>query len=378
MSKTHTTHPSDMTPHTGNLQLHLPAESNCRTRRSRTYGWLRPVFLAGLMLAGWILWSKWDAARVLCDVALSSAGSVAVAQPGRSARASFDLSNATIPQNKILPGGPPKDRIPALSNPKFIAASRAGFLKPNDRVIGVVLGDEARAYPLKILDYHEVVNDRVGDVPLAVTYCPLCDSAAVFDRRSPNGEREFGVSGLLYNSNVLLFNRGKNGSESLWSQMMATAVAGPSVGMPLKSIPLELTTWSNWSTRYVNTKVLATETGHHRNYSRSPYSPYFASPELMFPATPQDRRLPLKARVLGVSTDTEHRAYPVAVFKTVGQDRQIDQELGGHHFRLSYNADSKSLRIVRAGDGLKWMYSYWFAWYAFHPDTDVFDLSGTP
>jgi hypothetical protein len=166
--------------------------------------------------------------------------------------------------------------------------------------VGVVFGKTAKAYPLKILDYHEAVNDRGGDVPFAVTYCPLCDSAAVFDRRTNDGVIEFGISGLLYNSNVLLYDRRKDGKQSLWSQMMTNSVAGPRVGKSLQTLPLELTTWADWSARHPKTEVLSTETGHHRDYSRSPYASYFGDDRLMFPVKPLDKRLPLKSRVLGV------------------------------------------------------------------------------
>ena len=132
----------------------------------------------------------------------------------------FDVSNATIPVDQILPGGPGKDGIRALTDPGFDDADAAGWLKADDRVIGVTMGNESRAYPLRILDQHEIVNDVVADSPIAVTYCPLCDSALVFDRRVGDETLELGVSGLLYNSNVLMFDRRpKDAKESLWSQM---------------------------------------------------------------------------------------------------------------------------------------------------------------
>ncbi|MGZ0169299.1 MAG: DUF3179 domain-containing (seleno)protein [Planctomycetales bacterium] len=123
----------------------------------------------------------------------------------RSAPLQFDLSNAEISIEQILPVGPPKDGIPALTNPQFENAASVGWLAADDRVIGMAIGDEARAYPLMILDQHEIVNDVFGTIPVAITYCPLCDSAVVFDRRVDGEILELGVSGLLYNSNVLMF-----------------------------------------------------------------------------------------------------------------------------------------------------------------------------
>ena len=152
-----------------------------------------------------------------------------------------DVSDAIIPKEKILSGGPPKDGIASVTNPEFISAGEAGYLKASEQVAGVVFQGEARAYPLKILTRHEAVNDRIGDVAFAVTYCPLCDSTAVFDRRTELGELNFGISGLLYNSNVLFYSRSKN--ESVWSQMLGKGIAGPGANQPLEYLSVEVTTW---------------------------------------------------------------------------------------------------------------------------------------
>jgi len=284
-------------------------------------------------------------------------------------RNGFDLSQATIPTDEIHAGGPPKDGIPALTNPKMIAAIDASYLAGNDRVIGVTLHGEARAYPLKIMNYHEIVNDSVGGQPVAITYCPLCDSAVVVDRREGNSIREFGVSGLLYNSNVLMFDRGAK-VESLWSQIMTEGVSGPAARQGLKTMPLDLTTWNDWRTRYPETKVVSIDTGHRWDYQRSPYASYFANPrDLMFPVDKIDARLPTKARVLGVWTEDAARAFPLTAFDE--NNATLEDELNGRHFSLVYNPTAKSLRIEHADDGVQWVYSLWFAWYAFHPDTDV-------
>lgn len=284
---------------------------------------------------------------------------------------SFDLRNPTIPLNDVKAGGPPKDGIPALSNPKFLPADDARYLKATDRVIGVTFGKESRAYPVKILDQHEIVNDRIGDTLLAVTYCPLCDSVAIFDRRTELGDREFGVSGLLYNSNVLMYDRGGD-VESLWSQMGAQGVTGPAAGKPLKSLPFELTTWESWRSRYPATQVMSSETGHRRDYDRSLYERYFATSALMFPVKPQSRQLPAKARVLGIWTGKSARAYPVAAFGKESQ--RVKDTLDGQQVEIEYDADSQTLRVLTTGDSIQWTYSFWFAWYAFRPNTDVYKL----
>lgn len=297
-------------------------------------------------------------------------------QPRRSA-AAFDLSRTTIPQDEIRAGGPPKDGIPSLTNPKLIPGISAKFLRAGDRIVGVVVDGESRAYPLRILDYHEAVNDRIGKTPFAVTYCPLCDSAAVFDRRRGDSTIEFGISGLLHNSNVLLYDRGAPGKESLWSQIAGKAVSEPRVDSELKSLPFEVTTWAEWLARHPETKVLSPDTGHDRDYQRSPYASYFASPELMFPVKPLDRRLPLKTPVLGVTgRKRTHRAYPVTAFsKSELQNQRLNQELDGLKFTVVYNPNAKSIRIENPDDSLQWMYAFWFAWAAFHPETELFESS---
>ena len=167
------------------------------------------LLLAFLGLA----FAVWRSQAVREELALSP--QAATMQPRRHG-AAFDLGRTSIPRDEIHAGGPQKDGIPSLTNPKLIPAKSAGFLRPADRVIGVFVEGESRAYPLPILDYHEAVNDEIGKTAFAVTYCPLCDSSAVFDRRRGDSTVEFGISGLLYNSNVLLYDRGVVGKESLW------------------------------------------------------------------------------------------------------------------------------------------------------------------
>lgn len=284
-------------------------------------------------------------------------------------RSSFDLSGAVIPRNEIRSGGPPKDGIPAISDPQVLRSQDAAYLNDADRVAGVWLGEEARAYPLKILNYHEIVNDKLGGVPIAVTYCPLCDSVAVFDRRVGNRTIELGVSGLLYNSNVLMYDRGGR-PESLWSQVAAQGVSGPGARTALKALPVELTTWQDWQSRHANTTVLSDRTGHARNYQVNPYRRYFAGRGLMFPAQPMNQRLPAKSPVLGVWSDGKARAYPLSAFGKASTS--LEQELDGRQFKLLYDHDNRSLRVAESDEGLQWMYSFWFAWYAFRPHTEVF------
>ena len=288
---------------------------------------------------------------------------------GESGSSPFDLSQSVISTERIRSGGPGKDGIPAISDPKLIASVKADYLRKNDRVIGVALGEEVRAYPLRILNYHEIVNDRIGDTALAVTYCPLCDSAAVFDRKTPLGEREFGVSGLLYNSNVLLYDR-TEGDESLWSQALVRGISGPGANVPLRGVPLELTTWEDWLNRYPSTKVLSPDTGYPRSYEQSPYGDYMESERLMFPVDPKSDRLPTKERVLAVWHNQVSKVYPVSEFSS--EHPRVEDSLDGKHYIIDYNPVSNTLRVEQAEDGVQWMYSFWFAWHAMHPESEVY------
>lgn len=274
------------------------------------------------------------------------------------------LERLILPREDIVSGGVPQDGIPAITDPPMTHASESRFLQPSDRVAGVVIEGDARAYPLKVLTRHEIVNDQVGGTPVAVTYCPLCDSVALFDRRTDEGVLEFGVSGLLFNSNVLMYDRGA-GRGGLWSQLMAQGVSGPGSGTQLKPLPVELTTWRDWVERYPDTKILHVEPQQQRDYRRDPYGRYHASRNLMFPVKPLSRRLPLKERVLGIWTDAAARAYPLSALERLKSP--LTDELDGRKFTIVFNPQAGSARVSEADDGVHWMYSYWFGWYAFHP-----------
>ena len=281
----------------------------------------------------------------------------------------FDLSSLAIPAEEILHGGPAKDGIPALTGPATIPAADADYLSDEHRIIGVSFGGEARAYPLNILTRHEIVNDKVGTQAVAVTYCPLCDSAAAFDRRTALGLREFGVSGLLYNSNVLMYDRAEE-VESLWSQVLAEGISGPGKGTPLSALPLELTTWGKWKARYPATTVLSTKTGHTRDYHLDPYAGYFESRRLMFPVNQLDDRLPPKQRVLGVWSGDSYHAYPESAFNI--DHNRLESLIDGKRLVIEFDAATQTMRVSEADEGIQWMYSFWFAWYAMHPDTELY------
>ena len=280
----------------------------------------------------------------------------------------FDLSRHSIPVREILSGGPPKDGIPAILNPQFLQADRVTFMREDALVIGVVLNGDAKAYPIRILNWHEVVNDTIADQPVAITWCPLTQSAIAFDRRAGGHVKTFGVSGRLYNSNVLIYDRE---SESLWSQLEEAAVTGRLTGTALRPVQSQLVTWGTWRSLHPGTHVLSTVTGHRRNYQRDPYGRYLRDREPMFPVNHQDSRLPAKTKVLGIELNGIAKAYPLA--RPKGVARPLIDTLGGQTIQVHRGADGASAFATDAeGHLLHGTVLYWFAWVAFHPQTLVY------
>jgi hypothetical protein len=282
----------------------------------------------------------------------------------------FILDDALIPLKEIRSGGPGRDGIPSLDNPVFVMADKASFLRPNDRILGVDLNGVERAYPIRILNYHEIVNDTLGGQPIVITYCPLCGSGMAFDS-SINGKRlEFGVSGLLYNSDVLLYDRQ---SGSLWSQIMSTAVTGNMKGTRLDPIRVSHTTWRDWQTRHPDTEVLSTRTGFRRNYKVDPYPNYGRNGQLYFPVAVENRRYPRKSIIMGLEIDGRFKAYPFnELKKNSSQFTQFTDEFQGEQIEVYYDDQNQTARILDAhGNELPTLIAFWFAWYAFHPDTEI-------
>ena len=280
----------------------------------------------------------------------------------------FDLSNSLIPLSEIHRGGPPRDGIPALTDPEFILAEDAHGLNGDDRVLGVHRNGVAKAYPLGIMNYHEVVNDLFGHEPIAVTYCPLCSTGIAFRAGEPDGSRRlFGVSGLLYNSDVLLYDQQ---TESLWSQIAAQAITGPRRGETLETIPAANTTWGAWRAEHPGSLVLSRNTQHARNYDRDPYAAYAEDEALMFPVRFRVHGKHPKALVLGVRMGEVARAYPLSAFPEMGRYR-VEDELGGNAITLHIDAEAQTGRVFDACDEeLTSLIAYWFAWFTFHPETE--------
>lgn len=299
----------------------------------------------------------------------SGARPTLAALPARSDYNGFDLSNASIPAKAILRGGPPRDGIPAIEQPKFVHAGQAK-LDGADRVLGVAFGGKARAYPVRILNWHEVVNDRLGDRRIVVTYCPLCGTGMAFDAPASARGKPFGVSGLLYNSDVLLYDRA---TESLWSQIAQTAISGTLKGTRLESIALTHTTWADWRRRHPATEVLSTDTGFERDYGRDPYAGYDKLQRLMFEVEHRDDRFPLKEWVLGIQVGGTAKAYPFSVLsRAVDAKGELRDTVGGKRLRVRYDrAHGTAEAFDAGGQPLPAVMAFWFAWVAFHPGTEV-------
>ena len=281
----------------------------------------------------------------------------------------FDLQNTTIPLAQIKDGGPPRDGIPSIDQPKFLKAQDAGYA-PETRVLGVQVNGVAKAYPILIMNYHEIVNDEFSGQPVVVTYCPLCGSGIAFDAMVAGEPRTFGVSGLLYNSDVLLYDRE---SETLWSQIKMEAVAGPLVGEELAMVPTSNTTWQDWRKRNPNTLVLSQETGFGRNYERNPYPGYEKSRDLYFEVENKDSRFHPKETVIGIEINGEFKAYPFSELAKANKIK-IEDQFQGEQLVVHFDKQNQSARVEnQKGEELPALSTFWFAWYAFHPETAVFD-----
>jgi hypothetical protein len=264
-----------------------------------------------------------------------------------------DLSlreNLKIRLEEITWGGVRVDGIPSLDHPKRIKASEADYLKSDDLVFGVSINGDARAYPLRIMGWHEMFNEVIGGVPVALAYCTLCGSGILFETLVPPREKPliFGSSGFLYRSNKLMFDRE---TDSLWNQFTGKPVSGPlkDSGIELKIRPVVITTWKDWSDRHPDTTVLSLDTGHRRDYgSGVVYKAYFDSPDLMFPAiVANEKQVQRKDYVFGVRTAGGAKAWPLAAFDG---GKVINDTVGLKNVVLVGDAAGRTVRTYERGD----------------------------
>jgi hypothetical protein len=280
----------------------------------------------------------------------------------------FNVANALIPIDEIHSGGPPRDGIPAIDRPRFVSAGAASFLRASDRVLGITRNGVSKAYPVAILNWHEIVNDRIADEPVTVTYCPLCGTGIATLATTDDQVLDFGVSGLLYNSDMLLYDRQ---TQSLWSQIRRQAISGPMQGTILQPVPVMHTQWADWKQRYPTTRVLSTETGYRRDYTKSPYQGYEKTDDLFFPVQARDDRYHPKESVLGIEIAGRFKAYPFVELEKSGGD--VHDTFAGHTIVVKYDKQYRTAVATEGQDNaLPGVIAFWFAWYAFHPDTEVY------
>ncbi len=317
-----------------------------------------------------------------------------------------------IPSDQVFDGGPGRDGIPSLEFPEIISLSSVNYLFDEDLVIGVKSGNDVRAYPHKILDWHEVINDKVGNKFIAVTYCPLTGTAIGWNRVIDGKETTFGVSGLLYNTNLIPYDRA---TKSNWSQMLLKSVNGENIGKEIGIYRVVETTWATWKVMYPNSRVVSTNTGFSRNYQNFPYGDYRTNDNnIIFPVSPNDTRLPKKERVLGIISNGTPKAYRFSSF--AGGITVINDNVGGEdiviagskdkNFLVAYkrkSIDGKTLQfsaiqndstsIMKDDEGNKYnifgevisgnrtnqklsatnsYIAYWFAWGAFYNNSTIY------
>ncbi len=317
-----------------------------------------------------------------------------------------------IPVSQVFDGGPGKDGIPSIDNPMFVNlnSTEANYLNDDDLVIGIVKGNEVKAYPHLILDWHEIINDIIFGGRITISYCPLTGTAFGWESSSNNQFSTFGVSGLLYNTNLILYDRNTN---SNWSQLKLQCVNGPQIGDIPNLINIVETDWLTWKTNFPNTKVLSLNTGFSRPYGTYPYGDYVSNNEfILFPVSPWNTTLPSKERVHAIidRDSSTSKVYQFSVFTDgkiikevingveyliIGKGNLINSfKLTIEHSELEFNLVSDITSILfNDNEGNKWnifgkaiegprlgeqldfsnsVTSYWFAIAAFYPNPDIY------
>lgn len=298
-------------------------------------------------------------------------------------------------RRNIRSGGPPKDGIPSIDEPKFIDAQAGDqILDPGDVVFGVTGETERKAYPQSIMVWHEIVNDTLDGLPVSVTYCPLTGTVIGFER----GETTFGTSGDLLNNNLVMYDRA---TDSRWPQILGTAVTEPMEGQSLREFRLVWTTWRQWKTLHPDTTVLSEETGYVRDYNRDPYGQYnpkggyYTSDTTLFPVLHSDDRYHLKEIVMGTRVPTGVVAFLKESLSDAGV---VNGRLGDSTYTAVYDRRLDTAYVYHNPDGLSISYdgndvtlggdrydpnalpleralafdAMWFAWSGFYPSTEVY------
>lgn len=289
----------------------------------------------------------------------------------------FEIAAANPNREHIRSGGPARDAIHSVDSPEFASPAEARWAPPPVGMIGVAIGDEARSYPVHLLEYHQIVNDTVGGVPVVVTFDPLTGISAVWERAVGEGvgERvlEFGVSGLLYREQFLLYDRQ---TQSLWAQYEGVAVAGPLLGTKLEHVASRQEPVGAWTNRHPHTTILKRPERNKIDYRNSPFEAYWVSEVVPVPVRARDARYHPKEVVLGAEVDGKRRAYLGSILTAEGG--RIVDSLEGRTIRIQYDTNL-GLFIYEAPEDVRVTDAYWFAWKSLHGDTEIWhDIASEP
>jgi hypothetical protein len=293
-----------------------------------------------------------------------------------------DFARRAVPLSEFERGGPGKDGIPAIDRPKFVSIDDVDFLEPREPVIELVSNGDARAYPIQILVWHEIVNDSVGGIPVAVTFCPLCNTAIAFDRRVDGRTLDFGTTGNLRGSDLVMYDRQ---TESWWQQFGGRALVGELTGEKLEQIPARVVAWREFAQTHPRGKVLSRDTGHSRRYGENPYSGYddVDSPPFFPTKNADDKRLPPKERVVFIERGADAVAVP---FSTLQRRKRIRVEVGGRSLVVRWRtgvassldagnvADGRDVGAAEVREGERLVAfdePFWFAVAAFRPNVRI-------
>jgi hypothetical protein len=293
-----------------------------------------------------------------------------------------DFSKHLVPLDEFESGGPAKDGIPAIDEPRFTRAADVDWLEDREPVIALTVEGETRAYPIQILIWHEIVNDTVGDTPVAVTFCPLCNTAIVFDRRVGGDETTFGTTGKLRNSDLVMYDRA---TESWWQQFAGEALVGERAGAKLEQLPARMVAWEDFLAEHPDGLVLNRETGFSRSYGENPYVGYDSidTPPFFAAVNGDDERLPPKERVVYVEVgDTAYGIpSPVLAKKRV---LRIETDRGELVVEwrpgvasaldtsgIARGRDVGSAAVELDGKAYPFHEPFWFAVAAFRPDVEI-------
>jgi hypothetical protein len=309
----------------------------------------------------------WRAAALALLAALS------VPAPARAADElnGFSLEKLTVPRSLLVAGGPGRDDIPSVDAPRFVPAKEAVWSPPDATLIGVALGGEARGYPTHLVERHVVVNDVFGKAPVAVVYDPLAGAPVAFSRKLGGRTLSFGVSGLVQNGAIVLYDRE---TQSLWSPLLGQAIAGKLAGERVERMRVRQETTAQWLARTPGSVLLAPPEPEKIDYRYSPYSTYWVQETIPFPVAAKDDRYHPKELVLGVVVKGRVRAYLGSQLTAAGG--VVTDELVGVPVKIAYSTDEGVVQWdVPAGAELQ--EAYWFAWKALHPDTEVWEPKAT-